>query len=243
MLYPLDHHAIYIHIYIYIYIYYGTVVLITPKIPKIRYLIHCQQEIIYFNVSLEIILTVHFFFVCQSTAVGTTIFSAIKAKDADTGTNGQVRYSVVPGDGEPTDGFGFFTIPLAHKGQISVAKPLDFERTNVMVVRIQASVSSEIILNLSVLTNFIYFSCLFTRTCYCSASFHWTSLLSSTSYSTHFHWTIFLFLKILRIMAQSIDFFIFLSKYYFVPYQFAGRLSHRPPNHHHFSHRCPRGQR
>ena len=66
----------------------------------------------------------------------------MKATDADTGVNGQVRYSIIPGNGGPTDGYGILTIPLPHKGYVTVANELDYERSRVLVVNIQASVSA-----------------------------------------------------------------------------------------------------
>ena len=51
----------------------------------------------------------------------------------------QLEYSVVPGDGSDNDGFGFFVINLPHRGYVSVAKQLDFEKTKTYYVNIKAS--------------------------------------------------------------------------------------------------------
>ena len=51
----------------------------------------------------------------EKTPVGTPVFDKLSAVDFDTGTNGLVEYSIVPGDGSPNDGFGYFTINLPHQ--------------------------------------------------------------------------------------------------------------------------------
>ena len=51
----------------------------------------------------------------EKTLVGTPVFDKLAAEDLDTGTNGLVEYSIVPGDGSPNDGFGYFTINLPHQ--------------------------------------------------------------------------------------------------------------------------------
>lgn len=51
----------------------------------------------------------------EKTPIGTAVFTDLSAIDFDTGTNGLVEYSIVPGDGSLNDGFGFFTINLPHQ--------------------------------------------------------------------------------------------------------------------------------
>ena len=75
----------------------------------------------------------------EDTPVNTTVFQEILAVDSDSGSNMQLEYSVVPGDGSDNDGFGFFVINLPHRGYVSVAKQLDFEKTKTYYVNIKAS--------------------------------------------------------------------------------------------------------
>lgn len=54
----------------------------------------------------------------EKTPIGTIVFSELLAIDHDTGTNAQVEYSIVPGDGSENDGFGYFTINLPHQASL-----------------------------------------------------------------------------------------------------------------------------
>ena len=58
----------------------------------------------------------------EKTLVGTAVFDGLAAVDVDAGTNGLVEYSIVPGDGSPNDGFGYFTINLPHQVNDRLAK-------------------------------------------------------------------------------------------------------------------------
>ena len=51
----------------------------------------------------------------EDTRVGQTVFTGLQASDSDHGSNGQLEYSVVPGDRSSNDGFGFFDISLPHQ--------------------------------------------------------------------------------------------------------------------------------
>lgn len=95
----------------------------------------------------------------QLTPIGTTIFQGIQARDADAGVNGLAEYAIVPGDGRglgtddgigrnritTADGYGFFSIKLPHQGQVTVAKNLDYERTQRFLVTVVASVTEKYI--------------------------------------------------------------------------------------------------
>ena len=50
----------------------------------------------------------------EDTRVGETVFTSLQASDPDHGGNGQLEYSVVPGDRGVNDGYGFFDISLPH---------------------------------------------------------------------------------------------------------------------------------
>jgi protocadherin-15 len=86
-----------------------------------------------------------FFF--QLIPIGTTIFDGIRAVDIDAGVNGLSEYFVIPGDNKTleaanaADGYGFFSIPVPHQGQVTVNRTLDYERTQKYLVTIVASVS------------------------------------------------------------------------------------------------------
>lgn len=95
------------------------------------------------------------FFIFQLTPVGTTIFQGLRAVDADTGVNGLVDYTVVPGDGKGlglgadrvnvADGAGFFSINFPHQGQVTVNRSLDYERTQRYLLTVVATVSINLI--------------------------------------------------------------------------------------------------
>ena len=51
----------------------------------------------------------------EDTRVGETVFTSLQASDPDHGGNGQLEYSVVPGDRGVNDGYGFFDISLPHQ--------------------------------------------------------------------------------------------------------------------------------
>jgi protocadherin-15 len=83
--------------------------------------------------------------------LGKTIFQA-KASDLDTGVNGMIEYSVVPGgadvaaiaqesSGRVADGFGYFSVRLPHQGYIVVNKTLNYEVTTKYIVTLKATVS------------------------------------------------------------------------------------------------------
>ena len=73
----------------------------------------------------------------EDTPVGTTVFRyrvipsqyrvihqscrGLNATDEDSGSNGQVEYSLVPGDGGEADGYEFFAINLPHQVQNTFA--------------------------------------------------------------------------------------------------------------------------
>ncbi|XP_076053074.1 cadherin 99C [Oratosquilla oratoria] len=75
----------------------------------------------------------------ESTSVGTTVFKGVEAHDKDSGVNGQVEYSILPGDGSASDGSAFFSINLPHQGQVTVKSSLDFETTSEYQLTILAS--------------------------------------------------------------------------------------------------------
>ncbi|XP_014256144.1 cadherin-99C isoform X2 [Cimex lectularius] len=72
--------------------------------------------------------------VSELTPVGTTVFQGLKAVDMDAGVNGLVEYRLVKGDPpqeerlQVADGADHFAINLPHQGQITVSKPLDYEK-------------------------------------------------------------------------------------------------------------------
>lgn len=65
----------------------------------------------------------------QSTPVGTTIFTHIKAEDIDAGVNGLVEYypiesaknfsAITPENVRAADGYGIFAISFPHNGHVS----------------------------------------------------------------------------------------------------------------------------
>nr|XP_022907030.1 cadherin-99C-like [Onthophagus taurus] len=83
--------------------------------------------------------------------IGTTIFQNVLAKDKDSGVNGLVEYSIIPGSDETrtndldynrissADGYGFFAINLPHQGQVTVNRTLDYEKTQRYYVTIVAT--------------------------------------------------------------------------------------------------------
>lgn len=89
-----------------------------------------------------------FFFSLQSTQIGTTVFKDLSAKDIDAGVNGLVEYFIIEGTNNYTsdvtltanDGYGIFSIPFPHQGQITLMKSLDYERTQKYYLTVIASV-------------------------------------------------------------------------------------------------------
>ncbi|XP_043200018.1 cadherin-99C-like isoform X2 [Amphibalanus amphitrite] len=75
----------------------------------------------------------------ENTAVGEVIYRDIEATDRDAGINALLQYSLVPGDGGATDGYGRFSIARPHQGVVTLTRPLDFETTNVYYLRVVAS--------------------------------------------------------------------------------------------------------
>lgn len=83
----------------------------------------------------------------QLIPIGSTIFDGIRAVDTDAGVNGLAEYFITSGDNKTleaanaVDGYGYFSIPLPHQGQVTVNRSLDYERTKKYLVTIVASVS------------------------------------------------------------------------------------------------------
>ncbi|CAH1400263.1 unnamed protein product [Nezara viridula] len=84
--------------------------------------------------------------VSELSPVGTTIFTGLKAVDPDAGANGLVEYRVVQGSAggaqerlTVADGSKHFAINLPHQGQVTVARPLDYEKTQRYLITIVAS--------------------------------------------------------------------------------------------------------
>ncbi|KAK9736565.1 Cadherin domain [Popillia japonica] len=84
------------------------------------------------------------------TPIGTTVFQNVLATDKDSGANGLVEYSIVPGSQfdpdyansgrlNTADGYGFFAINLPHQGQVTVNRTLDYEKTQRYYVTIVAT--------------------------------------------------------------------------------------------------------
>lgn len=82
--------------------------------------------------------------------MGTTVFTGISARDADTGVNGQVEYFIIEGNKtnslddtsigrNSADGYGYFSINLPHQGQVTVNRSLDYERTQRYLLSILVS--------------------------------------------------------------------------------------------------------
>lgn len=90
-----------------------------------------------------------FCFCFQSTQIGTTVFTELSAKDIDAGVNGLVEYFIIEGNSNyssevtltANDGFGTFSIPFPHQGQITLSKSLDYERIQKYYLTVIASVS------------------------------------------------------------------------------------------------------
>ncbi|XP_024216302.1 cadherin-99C, partial [Halyomorpha halys] len=84
--------------------------------------------------------------VSELSPVGTTIFTGLKATDPDAGANGLVEYRVVKGSAggaeerlTVADGSQHFAINLPHQGQVTVARPLDYEKTQRYLITVVAS--------------------------------------------------------------------------------------------------------
>ncbi|XP_055318314.1 cadherin-99C isoform X2 [Sitodiplosis mosellana] len=83
----------------------------------------------------------------ESTQIGTTVFKDLSAKDIDAGVNGLVEYFIIEGTNNYTsevtltanDGYGIFSIPFPHQGQITLSKSLDYERTQKYYLTVIAS--------------------------------------------------------------------------------------------------------
>lgn len=78
------------------------------------------------------------------------MFKDLSAKDIDAGVNGLVEYFIIEGTNNnytsevtltANDGYGTFSIPFPHQGQITLSKSLDYERIQKYYLTIIASVS------------------------------------------------------------------------------------------------------
>lgn len=75
----------------------------------------------------------------ESTPVGTTVYSAISATDLDAGSNKEIEYNIVPGDGSINDGSTSFILPITRRGEIVVRQPLDYESVRSYTLTISAT--------------------------------------------------------------------------------------------------------
>lgn len=77
--------------------------------------------------------------VSELAPVGTTIFRDLATIDMDTGTNGLVEYTTMPGDGTEHDGYDHFAIDLPYQGLVTIARPLDYEKAKFYHLLIKAT--------------------------------------------------------------------------------------------------------
>ncbi|XP_061181977.1 cadherin-99C-like isoform X2 [Saccostrea echinata] len=75
----------------------------------------------------------------ESAPVGTTVYSGITATDLDAGSNKEIEYAIVPGDGSINDGSTRFALPISSRGEIVVSTYLDFESVQSYNLTITAS--------------------------------------------------------------------------------------------------------
>ncbi|XP_062570619.1 cadherin-99C-like [Saccostrea cucullata] len=82
----------------------------------------------------------------ESAPVGTTVYSGITATDLDAGSNKEIEYAIVPGDGSidlsggfQTDGSARFALPITLRGEIVVSNSLDFESVRSYTFTISAT--------------------------------------------------------------------------------------------------------
>ena len=82
----------------------------------------------------------------QSTPVNSSVFAGLSAFDPDSNVNGQVEFRVIEDDAvgdndiDGPGGFagGHFAINLPHQGLVQLVKPLDYERSKIHHVIIEA---------------------------------------------------------------------------------------------------------
>lgn len=77
--------------------------------------------------------------VSELAPVGATIFRDLATMDMDTGTNGLVEYTTVPGDGTDNDGYEYFAIDLPYQGLVTIARPLDYEKAKYYHLLVKAT--------------------------------------------------------------------------------------------------------
>ncbi|XP_061181976.1 protocadherin Fat 4-like isoform X1 [Saccostrea echinata] len=75
----------------------------------------------------------------ESAPVGTTVYSGITATDLDAGSNKEIEYAIVPGDGSTNDGSTRFVLPITSRGEIVVGNSLDFESVRSYTLTISAT--------------------------------------------------------------------------------------------------------
>ncbi|XP_052689557.1 protocadherin Fat 4-like isoform X2 [Crassostrea angulata] len=75
----------------------------------------------------------------ESAPVGTTVYSGISATDLDAGSNKEIEFAIVAGDGSINDGSTRFLLPITSRGEIVVRQPLDFESVQSYTLTISAT--------------------------------------------------------------------------------------------------------
>uniref|UniRef100_K1R0G3 Cadherin-89D n=1 Tax=Magallana gigas TaxID=29159 RepID=K1R0G3_MAGGI len=75
----------------------------------------------------------------ESAPVGTTVYSGISATDLDAGSNKEIEFAIVAGDGSINDGSTKFLLPKKSRGEIVVRQPLDFESVRSYTLNISAT--------------------------------------------------------------------------------------------------------
>nr|XP_034314274.1 protocadherin Fat 4 isoform X1 [Crassostrea gigas] len=75
----------------------------------------------------------------ESASVGSTVYSGISATDLDAGSNKEIEFAVVAGDGSFNDGSTRFLLPITSRGEIVVRQPLDFESVRSYTLNISAT--------------------------------------------------------------------------------------------------------
>ncbi|XP_033122343.1 protocadherin-15-like [Anneissia japonica] len=129
--------------------------------------------------------------ISELTPITTAVFDGITAVDSDSGSNGDISYSIIPNPEDP-EAQNYFGISVVSTGDIYLKQPLDFETKRVWKVKVEAVDGGDVpqsataIVTINVLNGDDippYFLC-YKNDDRCTTVWYYTTVIEETTYNS-----------------------------------------------------------